>query len=64
VKAGENKLEVKVVNLWPNRLIGDDALPKEKRFTETNMRRFTSKTPLLSSGLMGPVQILAENPAP
>ncbi|WP_396635703.1 glycosyl hydrolase [Maribacter sp. R77961] len=27
VKAGQNTLEIKVTNLWPNRLIGDENLP-------------------------------------
>ncbi len=60
VKAGANDLEVTVVNLWPNRLIGDAALPAKERFTETNMRKFVSTSPLLPSGLLGSVQVLAE----
>lgn len=59
VKAAGNALEVTVVNLWPNRLIGDEALPKELRLTETNMRKFGSASPLLPSGLIGPVRVLS-----
>jgi len=29
VNPGENSLEIKVVNLWPNRLIGDEQLPED-----------------------------------
>jgi hypothetical protein len=57
-KAGTNTLEITVVNLWPNRLIGDASLPPEKRFTETNMHKFTAASPLLASGLLGPVEVL------
>jgi hypothetical protein len=54
-----NKLEIEVVNFWPNRIIGDDALPEEKRLTRTNIRKLTKGTPLVESGLLGPVRILA-----
>ena len=59
-RVGENKLEITIVNLWPNRLIGDAGLPPEKRFTETNIRKFVAATPLLPSGLLGPVRILSQ----
>lgn len=61
VKPGENSLEIDVVNFWPNRIIGDQFLPPEKRLTKTNIRAFTKATPLMKSGLLGPVCILTEN---
>jgi hypothetical protein len=29
VNAGENSLDIRIVNLWPNRLIGDEELPED-----------------------------------
>jgi hypothetical protein len=58
VKPGENKLQIEVVNFWPNRIIGDASLPKEQRLTQTNIRKLTAKTPLEPAGLLGPVQLL------
>ena len=60
VKAAGNRLEIEVVNFWPNRIIGDQFLPPEKRFTRTNIRRLTKDTPLMDSGLLGPVRVLGE----
>ncbi|NIA28823.1 MAG: glycoside hydrolase family 2 [Actinobacteria bacterium] len=57
IKPGENELEIEVTNLWPNRLIGDQFLPEEKRYTRTNVQKFTKDSPLLESGLLGPVRI-------
>lgn len=60
VKPGVNKLEVEVVNFWPNRIIGDGSLPKEQRLTRTNIRKLTKDTPLMPSGLFGPVKLLSQ----
>jgi hypothetical protein len=67
LKAGENKLEVSVTNLWVNRLIGDEKLPIEERKTSTNLvndgarynklRAADADKHLRFSGLMGPVNI-------
>lgn len=57
IKPGLNHLEVEVVNFWPNRIIGDQSLPADKRFTRTNIRLLTAKTPLMPSGLFGPVRL-------
>jgi hypothetical protein len=56
-KSGTNDLEIDIVNLWPNRLIGNAHLPPEKWFCKTNVRKFTRDHPLLPSGLLGPVLV-------
>jgi hypothetical protein len=79
-KAGANKLVVKVTNLWPNRLIGDEQLPADRewdgnalkkwpqwllegkpspsgRLTFTTWRHWKKDSPLLESGLLGPVTL-------
>lgn len=61
IQPGGNDLEIEVINLWANRVIGDLNLPKEQRFTTTHeIFRFDMlrpATPLLESGLLGPVRI-------
>jgi hypothetical protein len=57
VRAKENHLEIDVANLWPNRLIGDQLLPPEKRLAWTTWNPFKKDTPLLESGLLGPVRL-------
>jgi hypothetical protein len=57
IKPGANKLEIEVVNFWPNRIIGDASLPKDQRLTRTNIRKLTKDTKLTESGLLGPVTL-------
>jgi hypothetical protein len=57
-RAGGNVLEVDIVNFWPNRLIGDAGKPPAERLTRTNIRAFKPDSPLLPSGLFGPVRLL------
>ena len=59
LRKGTNELEVKVTNLWVNRLIGD-ARPEEKDpLTYSAMKFYTADDNLLPSGLIGPVSIIA-----
>jgi len=81
LRPGLNRVEVRVTNLWPNRLIGDEAYPPEmewngpaprawpewlwsggrrpptQRRTFTTWRFYDAKSPLLESGLIGPVAV-------
>ena len=82
LKSGENTLELKVVNLWINRQIGDEKLPEDSdrnpsgnlkswpqwvqdgrpsptgRYTFTSWRLWKKDSPLVESGLIGPVTLL------
>ena len=58
VHVGTNHLEVKVTNLWPNRLIRDQQLPEDQRITWTSVSLYKPADPLLPSGLLGPVTIV------
>ncbi len=54
---GANQLEVEIINVWNNRLVGDQALPVEKRLTSLSLDTIKSQTPLLPAGLLGPVTL-------
>ena len=83
LKEGENHLRISVVNLWVNRMIGDESLPADSdrnpdgalkswpewlkehqpnpsgRFTFSTWPLWKKDEPLRSSGLLGPVRLLA-----
>jgi len=58
LKPGRNTIEVEVTNLWPNRLIGDAQPGVTQTYTRTNIRKYTAGSPLLPSGLIGPVSLV------
>jgi hypothetical protein len=57
VHAGDNIVEIKVSNLWPNRIIGDLQPSATAQFTHTNVRAYTKDSPLLPSGILQPVTL-------
>jgi hypothetical protein len=101
LRPGKNRLEIKITNLWPNRLIGDEQEPDDcewgeeqmcdfsgskvragrpllkvprwlidgtprpssGRHTFTSYNFFTKDSPLLESGLLGPVKLEARGAA-
>lgn len=80
-RPGLNELEVRVTNLWPNRLIGDEQLPPDAEYNPggaikawpqwllerrprpsgriafTTWHHWRKDSPLIESGLLGPVTL-------
>jgi hypothetical protein len=57
LKPGKNEIQVKVVNAWVNRLIGDEQ-PGASKITFTDVKPYKATSPLLPSGLLGPVTVV------
>ncbi len=62
LKPGENQLEIKITNLWPNRIIGDRQPNAKKQYAWLDYRPYGASAPLLQSGLIGPVKLVRETP--
>jgi hypothetical protein len=56
LKAGSNNLEIRVTNLWPNRMIGDKQ-PGATKIAFATLDPYKPDSPLLESGLLGPVRL-------
>jgi alpha-L-rhamnosidase/F5/8 type C domain len=57
LKPGNNEVVIKVVNAWVNRLIGDEQ-PGATKITFADVKPYKAKSPLLPSGLLGPVAVV------
>lgn len=57
LRRGPNQIEIKLTNLWANRMIGDQFLPEDKRYTFSMFKPYKKDSPLLESGLLGPVTL-------
>ena len=62
LKQGPNSIQVKVTNTWVNRLIGDAQPGVTSKITYTTMPFYKAHSPLLPSGLLGPVKLVAVAP--
>jgi hypothetical protein len=58
LKPGANAVEVKVTNLWVNRMIGDRQPGAPTQYTFTRPTFHKTDSPLVPSGLLGPVRVL------
>lgn len=57
---GNNHIEIKATNLWPNRIVGDQQPTAKRQYAWLDYRPFKASTPLLESGLIGPVKVVRE----
>ena len=60
LKEGDNLLEVKVANVWPNRLIGDQQPDCPEKVTFSDSRAYRAGDPLRPAGLLGPVKLISK----
>ena len=59
LKPGVNELTIRVANAWVNRLIGDEQSGATK-LTFADVKPYKATSPLLPSGLLGPVKFIRE----
>ena len=57
LKPGANEVSIKVANAWVNRMIGDQQ-PNATKVTFTVIHPYKADSPLLPSGLLGPVVVM------
>jgi hypothetical protein len=56
---GEDRIEIRVTNLWVNRMIGDEQPWSLKKYAFADFTPYKADSPLLPSGLLGPVRLIS-----
>ncbi|AUD07274.1 glycosyl hydrolase [Spirosoma pollinicola] len=64
LRSGRNTVQIKVTNLWVNRLIGDAQTGVTTKITFTTIPFYKADSPLLPSGLLGPVRLIEAKSGP
>ena len=59
LKPGGDQIDIQVTNLWVNRMIGDQQPWALKKYTFTDFTPYKADSPLLPSGLLGPVRLIS-----
>jgi len=59
LKPGSNEVKIRVINAWVNRLIGDQQPDATTKYTFADVKPYKADSPLLPSGLLGPVRVLS-----
>jgi hypothetical protein len=57
LKPGANELKIAVINPWVNRLIGDEQPDATVKYTFAPSKPYRANSPLVASGLLGPVTV-------
>jgi hypothetical protein len=59
IRPGKNRIEIRVTNLWVNRMIGDQQSWAMKKYAFAGFTPYKADSPLLPSGLLGPVRLIS-----
>jgi hypothetical protein len=60
LKPGTNEVTIKVINAWVNRMIGDQQPDATTKYTFAAFVPYKPNSPLLPSGLLGPVRLYSQ----
>ncbi|MDE3199464.1 MAG: glycoside hydrolase [Acidobacteriota bacterium] len=60
LKPGSNAVTIKVINAWVNRIIGDQQPGVTTKYTFETWNAYKADSPLLPSGLIGPVAVIRQ----